>query len=97
MKENKTKLLEKIWKSLAALAVLYGLFSVLDLNIELKWWLLTVFLAILIGVYWHILEFINNSYEKVTNFFKKLSEDIIEIKKDLKMIKKIKKQISGLI
>ncbi len=62
-------LLEKVWKSLAVLAIFFGLFSTTGLTFNWYIWIFTISFSIGIASYWHLLEQIETSKKEIIEQF----------------------------
>ena len=71
------RLLEKIWKCLGTLAILFGLLSITNIIITIYVWTSIIFLTICISLYWHLLELIDSSKKEIIEQFIN-KKDLIE-------------------
>ena len=68
------RLLEKIWKCLGTLAILFGLLSITNIIITIYVWTSIIFLTICISLYWHLLELIESSKKEIIEQFINIKE-----------------------
>lgn len=96
---SKKSLWPKIWKSLAALAIVFGLLAPLGLKLDVNLWVLIVISVMFFVVYWHFLEKAGEKIKAVKTYFIDLKKDIDYIKDqvDLNKRKNKKAQLGSLI
>ncbi|MDO8642614.1 MAG: hypothetical protein Q7R76_03430 [Candidatus Woesearchaeota archaeon] len=78
--KTKMSLWSKIWKSLAALAIVYGLLSITGLTIKFDLWIFVLVAVIFFAVYWHLLEQLKDKIDFIKKYFLELQKDIKYIK-----------------
>lgn len=70
----------KIWKSIIALSVLFGLISVTEVKFDLISWAIIIIFFITLAIYWHILEWVRYAIYEIKAYFINLKDDIKYIK-----------------
>ena len=73
---NKGSFFSKIWKSLAALAIVYGLLSPTNVKMDFNLWIIILVSVIFFVIYWHFLEKMKEKINSIKRYFSDLKRDI---------------------
>ncbi len=73
----------KIWKSLIALSVFFGLISPTEFKFDTNLWIISILFVVGFVIYWHLLEWLMDVKYCVKKYFIELGNDVKFIKNQL--------------